>query len=38
MLDAICPGATSKLTGTLKVNLATKLSRKGQSAPTDLLV
>ena len=38
MLDAICPGATSKLTGTLKVDLATKLSRKGQSAPTDLLV
>lgn len=38
MLDAICPGATSKLAGTLKVDLATKLSRKKQSAPADLLV
>lgn len=38
MLDAICPGAASKLTGTAKVDLATKMSRKGQSAPVDLLV
>lgn len=38
MLDAICPGASSKLTGTSKVDLTTKLSRKGQSAPVDLLV
>ncbi len=38
IVDAICPNAKGRLTGTLKVNLATQLSKKGQSAPTDLLV
>lgn len=38
MIDAICPSAAGRLTGTAKVDLATKMSRKGQSAPTDLLV
>ena len=38
MIDAICPGAVGKLTGTSKVDLATKLSKSGQSAPLDLLV